>query len=84
MTVQTGLVTALCAIIDLIAFLATVSVSIHEDTTIHSRAPVAHWNTSHFQSPPLQALHEFSHVKLEFAGWMGLQLERSPSNARLK
>lgn len=69
-TVQTGLITALCALIDLVLFLATVCRYSKIPLHCSSRNPAAHRSPSRLQPPPFQALHELSDVELELPFWM--------------
>ena len=67
-TVQTGLITAVCALVDLVLFLATVRNILLCDTGCpHSLSITAHRSSPRFQPPAVEALHKLAHVQLELA-----------------
>ena len=65
-TVQTGMITAICAIVDLIAFLASVRLSVGLTWISDTHHRSAKWITSRFQSAVVKALHELVDVQSQF------------------
>lgn len=75
---QTGLITAICAIIDLVAFLSTViPLPQFKKMTTPSHDLSAVWITSNFQPSAFKVIYQLVDVKFEFEGGMEVRHDNS-------
>ncbi len=82
-TVQTGLITAVCALVDLILFLATVRVTISFPIShSHSVRVLARRPSPRFQPPLVETLHELAYVQPELTLRLEVRKRRRRHNQR--